>query len=66
MRSEARSEPDPGSEKSRHQVRLAEQRGPHEALALGVGAVGEDRRHRPAGDHQVRPYDARAPQAPGR
>ena len=34
---------------------LAEQRRPHEPLALLVGAVLEDRRHRPAGDHDVGP-----------
>ena len=34
---------------------LAQQRRPHEPLALLVGAVLEDRRHRPAGDHDVGP-----------
>ena len=38
---------------------LAEQRRPHEPLALLVGAVLEDRRQRPAGDHDVRPGHAR-------
>ena len=41
-----------GEQLAPHQ--LAEQRRPHEPLALLVGAVLEDRRQRPAGDHDVR------------
>ena len=45
---------------------LAEQRRPHEPLPLLVGAVLEDRRHRPAADLEVGPLHAGARPAPGR
>ena len=45
---------------------LAELGRAHEPLALLLGAVGEDRRHGPAADHQVRPGPRRPRRAPGR
>ena len=45
----------PGSENSWHQTSSPRSDGPHEPLALLVGAVLEDRRQRPAGDHEVGP-----------
>ena len=48
--SEARSEPEPGSEKPWHQISSADRIGGEEALLLLLGAVGDDRRpaHREA------------------
>ena len=52
VRSEARSEPAPGSEKSWHHT-SSPSRTAHEPLPLLVVAVLEDRGQRPAGDHDV-------------
>ena len=57
-RAPARSLPAPGSLNSWHHRILASQGGPHEPLALLVGAVPEDRRRSPATDAEVGPRDA--------
>ena len=55
VRSDARSDPAPGSLNSWHQMQFAAQGGGHEPLDLLGAAVLEDRRRRPPADHQIRP-----------
>ena len=59
VRSEARSDPAPGSLNSWHQVSSPQQRRAHEPRPLLVAPVPEDRRRRPAADLEVRPLDSR-------
>ena len=58
VRSEARSDPAPGSLNSWHHDELAAQRRRDEPLDLLLAAVLEDGRRGPPADHQVRAVDA--------
>ena len=64
VRSDARSEPAPGSLNSWHQIQLAAERRRHEPLDLLGAAVLEDRRRRPPADHQIGTLDAGGGQLP--